>query len=268
MIDPTTGLRRITAAFEDAKKKQNAAFMPYFTLGYPNRAVSIDVVAAIAPHAQMLELGVPFSDPVADGPTIQQSTQHSLEAGTTVSGCFGMVDALRRRGVRTAACLMGYVNPVLAYGMENYVKASAETQIDGIIIPDLPPEEADEMAALCRQYSLAYIYFLAPTSTPKRIKTVINKASGFIYMVGVTGVTGARSTIRSGLSDFVGQIKAQTDVPVAVGFGIGKPAQARKVGSFADGVIVGSAMITAYDKGGVEGAANFAKSMNDALISK
>ena len=187
------GQERIQAAFEQAKEKQSAALMPYFTLGYPNRNESVAAIKAVAEHADLLELGVPFSDPIADGPTIQRSTQKSLDAGTTVKGCLDMVRELRADGVETPVMTMGYMIPLMAYGLENYVRDARAAGVDGMIVPDLPPEESAELEKLAAENGLAYIHFLAPTSTPDRIDQVTERASGFIYMVSLTGVTGART---------------------------------------------------------------------------
>ena len=242
-----TGRSRIGTAFHQAKAAKRAALMPYYTLGYPDRATSLDVVAAIAPHVDMLELGVPFSDPLADGPTIQHSTQVALQNGTTSRDCLAMVQELRARGVTIPLLLMGYFNPILAYGLVSYCRDLVAAGVDGLIVPDLPPEEADELEAMAAEAGLALIHFLAPTSHPARIRNVVGRAQGFIYAISVTGITGARQDVSSRLPEFVGQIKSQTTVPVAVGFGISTPAQAAEVGAFADGVIVGSALINAVD---------------------
>ncbi|MEZ4590443.1 MAG: tryptophan synthase subunit alpha [Chloroflexota bacterium] len=241
------GTDRITAAFTQAQQTQTAALMPYFTLGYPDAATSLDIIEAIAPYSDLLELGVPFSDPLADGPTVQHSTQVSLENGTTTAGCLEMVRELRRRGVQTPVMLMGYVNPILAYGEENYVRDAVAAGVDGFIVPDLPPEEAEAFDAKVADAGLSLIPFLAPTSSPDRIEKVTAAARGFIYLVSVTGVTGARSQVRTDLAGFVGRVRENTAVPLAVGFGISNPTQAAEVGQIADGVIVGSALINAVN---------------------
>lgn len=243
------GRARIAAAFERAAAERAAALMPYYTLGYPDREASLAVVEAIAPYSDLLELGVPFSDPLADGPTIQHSTQRALEAGTTTAGCLEMLKTLRGRGVETPAMLMGYYNPILAYGEERYVSDAAAAGADGFIVPDLPPEEADTLEAAASDAGLALIHFLAPTSSPRRIEQVLSRARGFIYMVSLTGVTGTGSGPASGLADFVQSVRARAQVPVAVGFGISTPAEAATIAAFADGVIVGSALIRAADEG-------------------
>lgn len=263
-----TGEQRIAAAFEQALQKQNAAFMPYFTLGYPDRETSLRVVEAIAPYSDLLELGVPFSDPLADGPTVQHSTQQALAQGTTTAGCLQMVSELRARGVTIPFLLMGYYNPILAYGEARYVQDAAAAGADGFIVPDLPLEEAEPLDSLAQEAGLALIQMLAPTSPAERVAHVVARASGFIYLVSLTGVTGARRELASGLARFVGAVRQQTTTPLAVGFGIGTPQQAAEVASLADGIIVGSALIDAVRKSSgneVAAAADFVKSLNDAL---
>jgi tryptophan synthase alpha chain len=241
------GRSHIAATFQTLNQSNRAAFMPYFTLGYPERETSLAVVEAIAPYSNLLELGVPFSDPIADGPTVQRSTQKALENGTTSRDCLDMLRELRRRGVQTPVLLMGYYNPILAYGQREYVRDAAEAGADGFIVPDLPPEEADDFESLAAEAGLAFIHFLAPTSSPQRIANVTQRAEGFIYLVSLTGITGARSQLTAGLADFVGRVRAQTNTPLAVGFGISTPQHAADVGRIADGVIVGSALINAVD---------------------
>ena len=262
------GRSRIAAAFQNAQQTRTAALMPYFTLGYPDKETSLDIIEGMAPYSDLIELGVPFSDPLADGPTVQRSTQISLENGTTVAGCLEMVKELRSRGVTTPFMLMGYYNPVLAYGLAQYVQDAAAAGADGFIVPDLPPEEADELETLANESGMALIHFLAPTSNKARIANVTARAQGFIYMVSLTGVTGARSAISADLAQFVERVRVQADVPLAVGFGISTPEQAAAVGAMADGVIVGSAVINAanaVETGKPEAVAAFIQSLRDGL---
>jgi len=261
------GRDHIAAAFAQAQETQSAALMPYFTLGFPDRATSLDVVEAIAPYSDLIELGVPFSDPLADGPTIQRSTQIALENGTTTADCLAMVRELRARGVNKPFMLMGYYNPILAYGIEAYVRDAAAAGADGFIVPDLPPEEADEFEQAAQAANLVLVPFLAPTSNPERIADIAPRAQGFIYLVSVAGVTGARTQVQSDLGEFVARVREQAQVPLAVGFGIGTPEQAAKVGGLADGVIVGSALVNAADKADAkaEAAGAFVASMQAGL---
>jgi tryptophan synthase alpha chain len=268
MSDIQHGRTHITTTFQHAQTRQTAALMPYFTLGYPDRETSLAVIEAIAPYSDLLELGVPFSDPLADGPTVQRSTQIALENGTTTAACLEMLRELRGRSVTVPVMLMGYFNPILAYGMARYVQDAAVAGADGFIVPDLPPEEADELEKLATAAGLCLIHFLAPTSSPERVAMVAARAQGFIYLVSVTGVTGARQNLQANLGEFVERVRAQAKVPLAVGFGISTPQQAQEVGALADGVIVGSALInavaTAPDK--PQAAATFTRSLRDALL--
>lgn len=218
--------------------------MPYSVFGYPNREAGLDTIRqVVAAGADLLELGIPFSDPLADGPTIQAATQQALDNGITVKECLQMTKTLRDEGMDTPAVFMGYVNPMMAYGLEKFVEDAVDAGIDGLIVPDLPPEEADELEGICAAHSIALIHFLAPTSTPDRIKLVAEKAKGFIYLVSLTGVTGARTDVATDLGAFVSRVREQTETPLAVGFGIGNGEQAKAVGNLADGVIVGSALV-------------------------
>lgn len=235
-----SGINRVQNAFTQGRP----AFMPYSVLGYPTREASLEVVKTLADEgADLLELGVPFSDPLADGPTIQAATQKSLENGTTVKDCLAMTRELRAMGVDTPAVMMGYINPIMAYGMEQFVADAADAGVDGFIVPDLPPEEAGEFEAWCEQHGLAMVYLLAPTSGQERVKLVAGKSQGFVYLVSLLGVTGARTELPPDLADFVSRVRAETDKPLAVGFGIGNGEQAQLVGNIADGVIVGSALV-------------------------
>ena len=245
-----TGVERIQATFAQARKEKRAAFMPYQAMGYPNRVDTLAIVTALAEEgADLFEIGLPHSDPLADGPTVQTATYTAITQGTTVTDCLAMVRELRAAGVTTPFCAMSYYNPIFAYGLARFVEDAVAAGMDGLIVPDLPPEEADELEAACRQAGLATVYMLAPTSTDARIKTVAQHATGFIYMVSVTGTTGARRELPPDLADFVARVRKYTDLPLAVGFGIGNGAQAAAVAQIADGVIVGSALVKAGGEG-------------------
>lgn len=254
-------MNRIENAF-----KNKPIFMPYFPLGYPDLDTSIDVIEALAKNgADLIEVGLSFSDPLADGPVIQQATQVALEKGITVKKSLEAVKELRNRGVTIPLILMGYFNPMLAYGLEKFVHDAREAGADGFIIPDLPLEEAGEFEVLVGDMPL--IQMLAPTSPNERMEMIARNAKGFIYLVSVTGVTGARTSISDGLGDLIQRVREHTSVPVCVGFGIGTPEQAKQVGALADGVIIGSACVKAI--GGsdspVEAAREFAKDFRSAL---
>ena len=254
-----TGRKDISSVFESTRAAGRAALMPYFTLGFPNPQSSVEIIEAIAgAGADMIEIGMPFSDPLADGPTIQHSTQIALEQGTTAAVCLELTADLRSRGVAQPLILMGYINPILAFGVERFVAEATAAGADGFIVPDLPPEEAELMQAACLEHERALILMLAPTSTSERLNLVIERGAGFLYLVSLIGVTGARSALPSGLQEFVQRVRGLTSVPLAVGFGVSTPEQAQAVGSIADGVIVGSALINA-----IEGADDFPQAAAD-----
>jgi tryptophan synthase alpha chain len=263
-----TGKQRISQAFKSARKESRAALMPYFTLGYPDASQSMEIVKTIAgAGADLIELGIPFSDPLADGPTIQYSTQIALEGGMNVQGCLEIVASLRDQGVSQPLLLMGYANPLLAYGSVRFVQEAAEAGADGLIVPDLPPEEAGEFERLCRDCDLALVYLLPPTAGDERVKFVAARSTGFLYLVSLTGVTGARGDLPPDLEDFIKRARQATDLPLAVGFGISTPEQARLVGASADGVIVGSALIESVRNSlePVKAARNFVSSLAQGL---
>jgi tryptophan synthase alpha chain len=261
-------MNRIENAF-----KNKPIFMPYFPLGYPDLDTSIDMIEALARNgADLIEVGLSFSDPLADGPVIQKATQVALEKGITVKKSLAAVAELRKRGVDIPLILMGYYNPMLAYGLEKFVGDAVNAGADGFIIPDLPPEESEEFyvalsGAAGEDEALPLIQMIAPTTPNERMELIARNAKGFIYLVSVTGVTGARTSIAEGLGDLIARVREHTSAPVCVGFGIGTPEQARQVGALADGVIVGSACVKTIGGSGkpVEAAKEFARSFRDAL---
>lgn len=254
-------MNRLESAFAN-----KPIFMPYFPLGYPDLSTSVDVIDALAKNgADLIEVGLSFSDPLADGPVIQQATQVALEKGITVKKSLEAVKELRKRGVTIPLILMGYYNPMLAYGLEKFIQDAREAGVDGFIIPDLPLEEAEEFQSINGDMPL--IQMLAPTSPDERMEAIARNAKGFIYLVSVTGVTGERREISNDLGDLIARVRAHTSAPVCVGFGIGTPEQAKQVGQLADGVIVGSACVKTI--GGsqkpVETAIQFAAEFRSAL---
>ena len=262
-------------------------FMPYFPLGYPDLDTSIVVIEALAKNgADLIEVGLSFSDPLADGPVIQKATQVALEKGITVKKSLAAVAELRKRGVDIPLILMGYYNPMLAYGLEKFIHDAREAGADGFIVPDLPMEEAEEFQFILNDASttgfdtpdehglrnpplsaMPLIQMLAPMSPNERMEAIARNAKGFIYLVSVTGVTGARTSISDGLGELIARVREHTSVPVCVGFGISTPVQAKQVGALADGVIVGSACVKTIggSENPVEAAREFARSFRDAL---
>ena len=254
-------MNRIENAF-----RNKPIFMPYFPLGYPDLATSIDVIEALAKNgADLIEVGLSFSDPLADGPVIQQATQIALEKGVTVKKSLEAVKDLRKRGVDIPLILMGYYNPMLTYGLEKFIRDAKESGADGFIIPDLPLEEAEEFTSVAGEMPL--IQMLAPTSPDERMETIARNAKGFIYLVSVTGVTGERREISNDLGDLIARVRSHTSAPVCVGFGIGTPEQAREVGKMADGVIVGTACVRTIGSSQkpIETAKQFAAEFRSAL---
>ena len=235
---------RIEETFARLKAEGRTGFVAFLTVGYPDVESTLRIVPAlIEGGADVIELGVPFSDPLADGPKIQKASFHALQQGVTVETCLDVVRKLRASGVEAPIVPMGYYNPLLAYGLARLTKDAAEAGVDGLIIVDLPPEESDEMLAACEAAGLRLIYLVAPTSTEERIREVARRASGFVYCVGVTGVTGERDEIAPGLAEFVGRVRNATNLPIAVGFGISLPKHFEAVARIADAAVIGSAII-------------------------
>jgi len=239
-------MNQITRTFELLKQNGRTALMPYVTMGFPALESALDIVPAIAEAgADLVELGVPFSDPLADGATIQAASQKALENGMSLALCLEQAATLQTRGVAIPLVLMGYYNPIVQFGIKRFAEQAAASGIDGIIVPDLPPEEAEALHAAVTARGLDFIFLLAPTSDTGRVQMVVDKSTGFIYLVSLVGVTGARAALPPDLANFVARVRAVTDKPLAVGFGIGTPEQAAQVAQIADGVIVGSALIKA-----------------------
>ncbi len=242
-------MSRLTDTFARLRGQGRVALMPYLCVGHPTPDALLDIVPrAEAAGADIFELGMPFSDPLADGATIQAATQRALEQGMSVDQCFAQARALRERGVQAPFTLMGYYNPIFQRGPDRFCSEAAEAGVDGLIVPDLPPEEADDLAAAARRHGIDLIFLLAPTSTDERVRLVCRQASGFLYLVSLVGVTGARQALPPALEEFVERVRRQTDLPLAVGFGIGDAAQAARVARIADGVIVGSAVVRVADQ--------------------
>lgn len=255
-------MSRIKEAFSDGK-----AFIPFITCGDPDLETTGKIVrAAVQNGADLIELGIPFSDPTAEGPVIQGANIRALSGGVTTDKIFAFVKELRR-DVTIPLVFMTYANVVFSYGAEKFISTCQEIGIDGIILPDLPFEEKEEFNPLCRKYGVALISLIAPTSR-QRIAMIAKEAEGFLYIVSSLGVTGARSEITTDLSAIVKLVRENTDLPCAIGFGISTPKQAGEMAAISDGVIVGSAIIKLMAEHGREAAkpvGEFVKSMKEAI---
>jgi tryptophan synthase alpha chain len=225
------------------KAKNRKSLIVYITAGYPDMETTLAaVLAAEAAGADLIELGIPFSDPIADGPVIQKAAVTSLAAGTTPRSSLELVRRIRSQS-QVPLGFMTYINLILSYGPDTFARDCRELGVDALIVPDLPPEESDLLQAPCDHHGLDLIQFVTPTSTAERVAMACRSASGFIYCVSNTGVTGVRSIDYSAIAPTVELVRAVTDLPVAIGFGIGTPAAAREASRYADGVIVGSAVV-------------------------
>lgn len=249
---------RIARRFALLRARGERALVPFLTAGDPDLETTEALVLAMAEAgADVIELGVPFSDPTAEGPTIQRSSSRALARGTSLRAILRLVDRLRAR-VEQPLVLMGYANPIHAMGGVAFAKAAADVGVDGIIIPDLPPEDGKPWLDPCRERGIDPILLAAPTTPPERLAMLVRETRGFLYAVSLQGVTGARSTIAHGIEAQVRLAKSLGEIPVCVGFGVSTPEQAARIGAFADGVVVGSAIV---DR--IEGAAGRASMIDD-----
>jgi tryptophan synthase alpha chain len=263
---------RITEKFLQLRARNEAALIPFIVAGDPDLDTTRALVAEFeASGADLIELGVPFSDPMADGPANQRAIARGLSAGASLATILALVGELRRRSA-IPIVLFGYYNPVFHYGCERFAADAARAGVDGLLIVDLPPEEAAELAGPARTNGLDLIYLLAPTTPLERARRIARSASGFLYYVSVTGVTGARSVLAGDLEHNVGQLRGVTALPIGVGFGISTAAQAAQVAEFADAVIVGSALSTLIESNVnspdlVRTAGEMVRSMKEAMRS-
>lgn len=255
-------MSNIRKAFENGK-----AFIPFITCGDPDLETTAVVVrAAVANGADLIELGIPFSDPTAEGPVIQGANLRALRGGVTTDKIFDLVRDLRR-DVKVPMVFMTYANVVFSYGAERFISTCREIGIDGLILPDVPYEEKEEFLSICRRYGVDLISLIAPTSED-RIAMIAREAEGFLYIVSSLGVTGVRSEIRTDLSSIVETVRQNTEIPCAIGFGISTPEQAAKMAGISDGAIVGSAivrLIGQYGKDAPKYVGEYVKGMKDAL---
>jgi tryptophan synthase alpha chain len=233
---------RIAAKFRELRARNESALIPFVVAGDPNLDATIAIVREfVARGADIIELGVPFSDPMADGPANQRAAQRGLKSGASLAAILSMVSELRKE-TEIPLILFGYFNPIFHYGCERLCADAARAGVDAVLVVDLPPEEAHELKSSARAHGLDIIYLLAPTTPIERARVVVRSASGFIYYVAVTGVTGARNELATDIEEHVNNLRGVTDLPIGVGFGISTPAQAASVARFSDAVVVGSAL--------------------------
>jgi len=266
-------MSRIKNTFKRLKKKNKTALIPYLMAGDPDLAATKMLILELEKAgSDIIELGAPFSDPLADGPTIQKAALRSLKNHTSIADVLGLVADVRRTS-SIPLILMTYYNLIFKYGEERFVADAAAAGLDGLILPDLPPEEAGTLMSLAKKAGLDTIFLLAPTSTDDRIKLVAKVSQGFVYYVSLTGVTGARTGLQQSIAESLQKIKAITNKPVAVGFGISTPEQAAQVAHWgADGVIVGSALVKVIEEnignsGLVHHAAAFVKALKQGVLA-
>jgi tryptophan synthase alpha chain len=269
-------LSRIAATFEGLKAARRAALIPFVTAGDPAPAQTVAIMhAMVKSGADVIELGVPFSDPMADGPVIQQSSERALKHGVSLKDVLAMVADFRRTDAKTPVVLMGYANPVEHLGFAVFVEAAKKAGVDGVLIVDYPPEESGPWLEALAGSGIDPIFLLSPTSSDKRIELVAKVAKGYIYYVSLKGVTGAANIDTRDVEAMVSRIRARTKVPVGVGFGIRDGATARRVAQVADAVVIGSRIVQEVSTGPVEGAAErarkllaeFREAMDDASLS-
>jgi tryptophan synthase len=260
------GLR---SAFITAKKHSRPVFVAYVTAGYPEETDTVEILLGLqSGGADIIELGIPFSDPIADGPTIQESSFIALQNKIDIRKCLNMVKTARQKGLKVPIVFMGYYNPFLIYGELELMKDCVENGVNGFIVVDLPPEEAVKFRDLSDQFALSYIPLITPTTSESRIKQLVSVANSFIYVVSVSGVTGARSEVSSSLPELVKKIKKFTNMPLAVGFGVSNREQFVNVGQSAEGVVIGSKIITVIKNAEKSKRASSAKEFAESVTGR
>jgi tryptophan synthase alpha chain len=237
-------VQRIEARFARLKTEGRAGFVAYVMAGDPDPKTALEILKGLpAAGADLIELGFPFSDPMAEGPPIQRAAQRALAAGMTLKGTLGLARAFREGDAETPVILMGYLNPLLSFGLDAFAAAAAESGVDGLIVVDCPPEEADPLADALDRTGIALIRLATPTSDDERLKVVVRRTSGFVYYVSVAGVTGVKEADAGAVAPAVARVRKASGLPVAVGFGIKTPERAAAVARIADAVVVGSALV-------------------------
>ena len=242
-------MSRISAMFDRLRAEGRTGLIAYTTTGFPSVEATTPIVRALLDGgADAIELSLPFSDPLADGATVQRSTFTALERGVTPPDVLKVTRMLREQGVEAPLIVMGYVNPMYAYGLDRFAADAAVAGIDGMICVDLPPEEAEPILAAFHPHGIDLIFMLAPTSTDARVARVAELASGFIYCVSVTGTTGMRDSVSDELPEFIARVRRHTDLPLAVGFGISRPEHVARIGQLCEAAIIGSAIIDTIER--------------------
>ena len=240
-------MNRIDKKFQELRDQGASAFMPYLCAGDPNPETTAKLLLTLeAAGADLIELGVPFSDPIADGPTIQRASERALTHRISLQQILEIVRGLRTQ-TEIPIALMSYYNPIFRMGEAAFCKAAQDAGVDGLIVPDLPPEQAQALLDIAPNYNLATIFLVAPTSPPERMQLIASVSTGFVYCVSLTGVTGARAMLSNEIAPMIAALRKHTDKPIGVGFGVSTPEQAAEVAAIADGVIVGSAIINVVE---------------------
>ncbi len=258
-------MNRIDLTFQTLRDKKKKAFLAFITAGDPSLKATEELVLAFERSGvDIVELGVPFSDPLADGPTIQASSQRALNNKVSLEKIIRTVENIRKRS-NIPIVLMTYYNPVFSLGEERFVRQAKQAGVDGVIIPDLPPEEAAQLIRVAKKADFRTIFFISPTTTSQRMKTIVKASTGFIYYVSLTGVTGSRSKLPSDIVHQIKKAKRLTKQPICIGFGISNPTQVKELSRISDGVIVGSAIVKAIVKN--QGKANLVRNVESFVRS-
>ncbi|MGH7582995.1 MAG: tryptophan synthase subunit alpha [Gemmatimonadales bacterium] len=253
---------RIAERWRELRAAQRPGLVPYLTAGFPDRDTCREALRRVDRYADILEVGVPFSDPLADGPTIQASTFQALANGTTLAGT---LDLIANAELRSPVVLFTYLNPVLQYGLDRLLRDAADAGVSGLLLTDLPAGSDPSIETAIGGSALDLIRLVAPTTSEHRLRLVVKGARGFVYLIARLGVTGATAELAADLRQSVARVRAATALPIAVGFGVSTPAQAREVGAIADGVVIGSALVDRLGRDGPEGAETFVAGIRAAL---